>query len=614
MGREKKKFQSGTATSFISRTSAVKRLQLSLIDFRRLTILKGIYPVQPNSLKKAGKGKKTNKTYYRFKDIQFIQHEPIINKFREHKIFMRKIRHAKVRKEKQRKAILEENRPVYQLDHIVKERYPSFVDALRDLDDPLALASLFCTLRKNAKIRKSELIPLCRRLLVEFLNYVISERALKKVFLSIKGIYYQAEIQGQPVTWIMPYAFSYHQPQTVDLKIMSTFVEFYTTLLGFVNFKLYNSINLSYPPKVALTQMDTKVSRGGAAYSLPSEEEEYKVSSLAHDLVKAKALPETIDEGIDEDQELLGGGDLNDEQRQKFKEEEEKMKNLRKLFESCKFFISREVPRESLTFVIRCFGGATSWNKTLYIGATYDVTDETITHQIVDRPQQDKQYLSRYYIQPQWVYDSVNAKLLLPVEDYFPGAVLPPHLSPFVEEKEGEYVPPEKKEMLDRQQGIQPTKAEEDDSEEEEEEEIIEESDEEDEVEGDDAVSSEDEEGEGKEEKDILEAEQKRLKKHKSKEDKAAVTKQKPKKKKISVEAGIVEPVDLELQAMRTAGSERKLQEMMIPKKRQWLYKRLMKKRKETAKESRKLTNKRVKYDAEQKANKKKQKASTGGK
>ena len=65
--------------------------------------------------------------------------------------------------------------------YLLKNRYPSFVDALRDLDDPLALCSLFCTLRKNAKIRKSELIPLCRRLLVEFLNYVISERALKKV-------------------------------------------------------------------------------------------------------------------------------------------------------------------------------------------------------------------------------------------------------------------------------------------------------------------------------------------------------------------------------------------------------------------------------------------------
>jgi len=56
--------------------------------------------------------------------------------------------------------------------------------------------------------------------------------------------------------------------------------------------------------------------------------------------------------------------------------------------------------------------------------------------------------VSRYYIQPQWVFDSVNARKLLPVKDYFPDEVLPPHLSPFVEETEGEYVPPEKQKLL----------------------------------------------------------------------------------------------------------------------------------------------------------------------
>ena len=62
----------------------------------------------------------------------------------------------------------------------------------------------------------------------------------------------------------------------------------------------------------------------------------------------------------------------------------------------------------------------------------------------------------RYYLQPQWVFDSVNAKLCLPVADYFPGVLLPPHLSPFVTEQEGDYVPPEKLKLLAMQRGENP--------------------------------------------------------------------------------------------------------------------------------------------------------------
>lgn len=62
----------------------------------------------------------------------------------------------------------------------------------------------------------------------------------------------------------------------------------------------------------------------------------------------------------------------------------------------------------------------------------------------------------RYYIHPQWVYDCVNAKIVLPVEDYFLGVTLPPHLSPFVEEKEGDYVPPEKLKIMALQRGEKP--------------------------------------------------------------------------------------------------------------------------------------------------------------
>lgn len=62
----------------------------------------------------------------------------------------------------------------------------------------------------------------------------------------------------------------------------------------------------------------------------------------------------------------------------------------------------------------------------------------------------------RYYIQPQWVFDSVNARLCLPVADYFVGVMLPPHLSPFVTEKEGDYIPPEKMKLLALQRGEDP--------------------------------------------------------------------------------------------------------------------------------------------------------------
>ena len=60
----------------------------------------------------------------------------------------------------------------------------------------------------------------------------------------------------------------------------------------------------------------------------------------------------------------------------------------------------------------------------------------------------------RHYVQPQWVFDCVNSKQLVAVNDYVPGAMLPPHLSPFVEEQEGDYIPPERKQMLEKEKEL----------------------------------------------------------------------------------------------------------------------------------------------------------------
>jgi len=98
--------------------------------------------------------------------------------------------------------------PTLTLDHIIKERYPTFIDALRDMDDALSLCFLFSTFPSLKHVPRDQ-SGLCRRLTVEFLHACIHAKALRKVFVSIKGYYYQVEIMGQTITWIVPHHFAF---------------------------------------------------------------------------------------------------------------------------------------------------------------------------------------------------------------------------------------------------------------------------------------------------------------------------------------------------------------------------------------------------------------------
>nr|XP_058962699.1 pescadillo homolog [Pocillopora verrucosa] len=441
MGKLKKKGESGAATNYISRNQALKKLQLSLPDFRRICILKGIYPVEPKNKKKVNRGSTANKTYYYIKDIQYLAHEPILNKFREFKIFLRKLKKAIAKEEPGTAQRLVDNKPIYKLDHILKERYPTFIDAVRDLDDALSMVLLFSTMPQTDKIQ-ADVVKQCKRLSVEFQHYIIASKSLRKVFLSIKGVYFQAEIQDQPVTWIVPYQFCQEPPTDVDFRVMLTFVEFYTTMIGFVNFKLYNMLNLHYPPKLAGEYNNTS----NTDYCEDSELEDEVLSALNQNLsVTAQ------DDDVEVDEFPVDPESEDAKAQEAIKKELQETEKLKNLFSDCKVFLSREVPREILVFVLRCFGGEVSWQSSEAIGATFEENCDSITHQIVDRPVYGHTYLSRYYVQPQWVFDCVNCRKLLPVEDYFPGVELPPHLSPFVEEQEGDYVPPERQAMLEEQ-------------------------------------------------------------------------------------------------------------------------------------------------------------------
>ncbi|KAH8341583.1 hypothetical protein KR059_010685, partial [Drosophila kikkawai] len=437
-------YESGEATQYISRRAALRKLQLSLNDFRRLCILKGVYPREPKHRRRAQKGSTEIKVLYHTKDIRFLLHESIVWTLRDYKIFAKKSSRDRAIKDfrnlKRRLALF----PEIKLDHIVKERYPTFIDALKDLDDCLTLLFLFSTF-PSLQLIPREQSNLCRRLTIEFLHYVIASKSLRKVFISIKGYYFQAEIKGQKVTWIVPhyYPFKPQSRQEVDFKVMSIFVEFYTIMLGFTNFRLFHGLNLAYPPQFPSSVLQDNEDTLKDEASFVSD----RIAALNFELLRTDKVQEDEEE-LDIDMELLEQ-DGDSKRIIKMKQEAQEVARLRTLFKGLKFFINREVPREPLVIIIRSFGGKVSWDSSIYPGSAYDESDETITHQIVDRPSLGTQYISRDYIQPQWLFDCVNQRQLLPTNKYFLGEKLPPHLSPFVDSKRDTYIPPEEKALLD---------------------------------------------------------------------------------------------------------------------------------------------------------------------
>ena len=242
MGKKVKKGEAGPSTEFITRSSALKKLQITLKDFRRLCILKGIYPRVPV---KAPKG--SDKVYYDIKDISYLSHEPLLDKFREFKSFMKKIRRASGRKQFDEARRRDELKPIMAMDHLVKERYPRFIDALRDMDDALCMVHLFASMPSEGRITATH-STLCADLVRHWQFYIAKSRSLHKVFVSVKGVYFQAEVMGEAITWLTPHPFTQTVPREVDVRVMITFLEFYEVFLKFVLFKLYHSQGLRYPP------------------------------------------------------------------------------------------------------------------------------------------------------------------------------------------------------------------------------------------------------------------------------------------------------------------------------------------------------------------------------
>lgn len=189
MVKKDKVGEKGACTHYITRAQALKKLQVSLADFRRMCILKGVYPRQPTRMLKGA-----DKTYYHIKDINVLARDPLKDTIYEKESSLKKARVLHARNDDARARRMEKFAISKDMDltHIIRERYPTFESALEDLDDCISMLALFAILPADASrtidpqgVRESA------KLYDDFLLYVTSTNRLRKVFASIKGFYFQ---------------------------------------------------------------------------------------------------------------------------------------------------------------------------------------------------------------------------------------------------------------------------------------------------------------------------------------------------------------------------------------------------------------------------------------
>jgi pescadillo len=265
---------------------------------------------------------------------------------------------------------------------------------------------------------------------------------LRKVFVSVKGVYYQAEIMGEVVTWLTPHSFTQRLPKGVDFRVMITFLDFYEVFFKFVLFKLYSTLELAYPPTVNdamkdcggfLLSVNSKAATNGEEAVEETDQAKSqrqkdgkklgreKIRKLEEKLTMLGKEDEEEDEDEDEedaeeqgdDVDIAGplteafagfqdsltglkndGDGIDAEDRKVFTDDaralnesssEKALDSNTNLFQGLCFFVSREVPLDILQICIISFGGLLGWESDS--GASpIQRNDPRITHQVCPSP------------------------------------------------------------------------------------------------------------------------------------------------------------------------------------------------------------------------------------
>ena len=125
------------------------------------------------------KSKRNEQDVLSRENMAYLQHEPLLEKFREFKAFMKKVRKSAGRGDLESAQGMWENRPKYTLHHRT-ERYPQFEDALADIEDALCMIHLFAiSVRRDSEERVTKS---CERLCREWQSMLYTRTLFARVF------------------------------------------------------------------------------------------------------------------------------------------------------------------------------------------------------------------------------------------------------------------------------------------------------------------------------------------------------------------------------------------------------------------------------------------------
>lgn len=390
---------------YFTRMQASRLLQLDSIHFRRVCILKGIYPRALARSKQKQSG--NEKQYYLAREIKWLVRDQIAEKMMAHRAWEKKVKRAEAMGLKEELKLLHrpEIKPQHSLIATIKERYPYFVDAVKDIDDAMSMISLYSFLSPEVKANTtvethhaltSGLHQRARQVCHEWQDYLIRAKVLTKGFISIKGYYYEAIVHNQRVRWLSPHEYAHKFPGGIQQYVMLSFLEFYVDLMKFILIKLNSDL------KRIRDDEEKAETEGGNANA-----EDFTVPAVNLEVDAAQSERNKATEAASK-HSLMNS----------------ELERVRHIFDGLSFYLSREIPAKHASLVIQCCGGRVV---TEYVAGN-------ITHVVVDRPTLPPGMTAENhieYIQPQYLFDCLNARILLPTAGYKLGDSLPPHVSPF---------------------------------------------------------------------------------------------------------------------------------------------------------------------------------------